>query len=222
MKRIATAAALAVGVSLAAMNGASAGPLTGELWLVTDAQAGDAGTVPSGAPDATFVPGPIDYESEVGGYTIGGFLNNTTFSNESANFISNGGTGASADDIFLRITGTIGLQAGDNSFVLGHDDGAVLNIAGFGNVVDAPGPTSLDETSFTVHNGGAAGNFNFVLTYAECCGAPSDLVFAVNDVTIGGGGAPEPSEWAMLLAGFFSIGGAARYMSRKGTMVLEG
>ena len=42
MKRIATAAALALGVSLVAINGASAAPLTGELWLVTDAQAQDA------------------------------------------------------------------------------------------------------------------------------------------------------------------------------------
>src|ERR1700750_1756262 len=128
MKRIATAAALALGVSLVAINGASAAPLTGELWLVTDAQAQDAGTVPSGPADATFNPGVINYQSDVTGYTIGAFLNNPTFSNESANFINAGGANDSADDIFLRITGTIGLLNGDNSFVLGHDDGAVLTI----------------------------------------------------------------------------------------------
>ncbi|HEV2652056.1 MAG TPA: hypothetical protein VGU69_12405 [Rhizomicrobium sp.] len=223
MKRIATAAALAVGLSVVTAGSANAGALLGELWLVSDAQAGDAGTVPGGSPDATFNPGAIDYESGIGGYTIGGFLNNPTFSNQSANFISNGGAGASADDIFLRITGTIGLQAGINSFILGHDDGAVLTIAGINGgapVLNAPGPTSLDESAFDVSNPGAAGNFNFVLTYAECCGPPSDLVFKINDVSVGGG-APEPAEWAMLLVGFLGIGSAARYASRRNIVSLQ-
>jgi hypothetical protein len=216
MQRIATVAALALGVSLATMGGASAGALTGELWIVTDAQAGDAGTVPSGTPDANFTPGNIDYESGVTDYTIAGFLNHPTFSNESAAFTTGGGGTQTADDLFLRITGTIGLQSGDNSFVLGHDDGAVLSITGFGTVLDAPGPTALSESPFDVINPGAAGNFDFVLTYAECCGPPADLVFKINDVTVGGGGGvPEPTEWAMLLVGFFGIGSAARYVSRK-------
>jgi hypothetical protein len=222
MKKMAMAAALSVGVCLATMGGASAGALTGELWLVTDAQAGDAGTVPAGTPDANFTPGNIDYESGVTDYTIAGFLNHPTFSNESVAFSTGGGGTQTADDLFLRITGTIGLQSGDNAFVLGHDDGAVLTITGFGTVLDAPGPTSLSESPFNVNNPGAAGNFNFVLTYAECCGPPADLVFKINDVTVGGGGGvPEPTEWAMLLVGLFGIGSAARYVSRKNYMIAQ-
>jgi hypothetical protein len=219
MKRIATVAALAVGLSVATMGSASAGALLGSLWI-NNPNTNDASIIPPGPADATFTPGNIDYESGVSGYTIGGFLNNPTFSNQSAAFVTNGGATASADNLFLLISGTIGLNAGNNSFVLGHDDGAVLNITGFGNVVDAPGPTSLSETAFNVLNPGAAGNFNFTLQYTECCGPPADLVFKINDVTVGGG-APEPAEWAMLLVGFFGIGSAARYVSRKGLLSVQ-
>jgi hypothetical protein len=114
------------------------------------------------------------------------------------------------DNIELVITGTIGLNSGNNSFVLGHDDGAVLSIPGFGSTCTAgatpipnavlcqPQPTAFTNTPFNVFNPGAANNFNFTLYYNECCDGPADLLFQVNNVTVGSN-TPEPT--SMLLLG---------------------
>ena len=49
-----------------------------------------------------------------------------------------------SDHIFLEISAQTFLNAGLNSFVVGHDDGVVLTFAPpIGNVVSAPGPTGL-------------------------------------------------------------------------------
>jgi hypothetical protein len=118
------------------------------------------------------------------------------------------------DNSHVTLTGTIGLLSGMNSFVVGHDDGVVLTIAGFGTVVNAPGPTSFSTSPFTVNNPGAAGNFAFTLDYNECCGGPADLEFAINNVVIGSG-VPEPGTWAMMLLGFAGLGFAFRQSRRK-------
>jgi hypothetical protein len=187
---------------LATPGVSNASALSGSIWI-NDPTSNDASIQPSGPADALFDPGAINYQTDVGGYTIGNFLNNPTFTSPSAAFTAAGGGAASTDNIFLLITGTVGLLAGNNSFVVGHDDGVVLSIDTFGVVVNQPGATALAVTPFNVFNPGAAGNFNFSLQYAECCGAPADLLFKINDVQVGG--VPEPSTWAMMLLGFAGI-----------------
>ncbi|MGH9416869.1 MAG: hypothetical protein ACRD01_09600 [Terriglobales bacterium] len=80
--------------------------------------------------------------------------------------------------------------------MVGHDDGVVLSIAGIGTVVNAPGPTGRVETPFNVPNSGTADEFNFTLDYAESCGGPADLIFAVNDQNLGA--VPEPATVALM------------------------
>ncbi|HWW97454.1 MAG TPA: PEP-CTERM sorting domain-containing protein [Edaphobacter sp.] len=146
----------------------------------------------------------IDFTSPPSAYTVAGFLNNPTFSNQVNGFNPNG----SANNIEVVITGSLFLNAGNNSFVVGHDDGAVLNIAGFGNVVNAPGPTAFSNSPFTV-NAASAGMYNFTLEYTECCSAPADLLFVVNNAPIGAS-TPEPSSFALLGTGLFAAAGLVR------------
>ena len=203
--RMALASATAL-LTLAAASAGHAGATAGSLWL-NDPTSNDASTVPSGPADATFTPGVINYDSNVGGYTVGGFLNNPAFSNESTAFVTAGAGAAPLDNTFIQITGTLGLKAGNNSFVLGHDDGVVLTIAGFGAVLNQPGPTGFTNTPFNVVNPGPAGNFAFTLNYTECCGPPAELLFTVNNVSPG---IPEPASWSLMLLGIGAIGGIMR------------
>jgi len=168
--------------------------------------AADLANQGAGLASATFSIGAlgIDFTSPPSAYTITGFLNNPTFSNQVNGFNPNG----SANNIELVITGSLFLNAGNNSFVVGHDDGAVLNIAGFGNVVNAPGPTGFSNSPFTV-NAASAGLYNFTLEYSECCSAPADLLFVVNNAPVGAN-TPEPSSFALFGTGLFAAAGIAR------------
>ncbi|HVC59133.1 MAG TPA: PEP-CTERM sorting domain-containing protein [Acetobacteraceae bacterium] len=140
---------------------------------------------------------PVSRRTTSPPYTIGAFLNNPVFLTGGSH------AGDSLANTVFQFTGTIGLNAGNNSFVVGHDDGVVLTIAGFGTVVNAPGSTGLSLTPFNVDNTGAAGNFAFTLDYAECCGPPAALVFSINNVVVG---APEPATMAILGTGLFGLG----------------
>src|ERR1700730_1884408 len=167
--------------------------------------AADPANQGAGLASASFTIGAlgIDFTSGPSPYTVVGFLNNPTFSNQVNGFNPNG----TADNLELVITGSLFLNAGNNSLVVGQDDGAVLNIAGFGNVVNAPGPTSFSNSPFTV-NAPSAGLYNFTLEYTECCGPPADLLFTVNSPHITS--APEPSNIALFGTGLFAAAGFAR------------
>jgi hypothetical protein len=167
--------------------------------------AADLANQGSGLASASFTIGAagIDFQSPPAAYTVASFLNNPTFSNQVHGFDPNG----IANNLELVITGSLFLNAGNNNLVVGHDDGAVLNIAGFGNVVNAPGPTSFSTSPFTV-NAATAGLYNFTLEYTECCGAPADLEFTVNNAPITS--TPEPSSFALFGTGLFAAAGIVR------------
>lgn len=84
----------------------------------------------------------------------------------------------------------------------------MLSIAGFGTVVDAPGPTAYSSSPFTV-NAATAGMYDFHLEYSECCGSPADLVFTVNDAPITAT-TPEPGSFLLLGSGLLGFAGIVR------------
>jgi len=171
--------------------------------------AGAAGNQGATLASANFTVGPsgIDFETNNSDSAIvSAWLNNPTFSNQANGFNPNG----TVDNSELVITGFITLNSGNNSFVVGHDDGVVLTIAGFGTVVNAPGPTSLDETPFNVNNPGAGGDFAFTLEYVECCGGPADLVLDINKSVITTSTVPEPNSLMLFGTGMLGFAGAVR------------
>ena len=156
-----------------------------------------------GTPSATTDVNAIDFDSGVGGYTVGGFLNSPV--------LPSGVASHSLNNTYMLFTGTTYLQAGANSFVVPHDDGLQLNIDGIGLVVDQPWPTSPVDTPFTV-NAATAGWYNFELSYGEVYGAPARLAFKVNGGPVGG--VPEPASWGLMLAGFLGLGAVLRTQKR--------
>jgi hypothetical protein len=204
----------------AALAGAAAASL---LFAATSASATIFGTIYEGDPtstDASVVPSSTlahaDFTATAINFntncsdctTVADFLNNPTFTNAQNGFDPNGLT----DNTFIELTGSAFLLSGDNSFVVGHDDGVVVWFPDLSSspVVSAPGPTGLDETPFNVNNPGAAGLYSFKLQYTECCGGPADLDFTVNGSAPNAGGAPEPASWALMIGGFGLAGASLR------------
>jgi hypothetical protein len=141
---------------------------------------------------------------------IGTFLNNPTFTNEANGFSPSTQT----NNAEIVLTGLISLNAGANSFVLAHDDGAVLFVYGLGLpgdfALDAPGPTGESFSPIAL-NAASAGDYAFRLEYEEVEGGPADLVFNINNTIITSGGAtPEPSSLALLGTGALTLAGALR------------
>jgi hypothetical protein len=194
-------------VSLALLHGGAAkarADFAGELWLNTGASANatlaQVGSL--GTPDATFSVPQFNFDSNVGGYTVGGFLNHPTFSNTSAAFAAAGGANANLNNTYFYFTGSAFLNAGSNTFVVGHDDGLQLNFDGIGLVVNQPGPTSFTNTPFNV-NAPSAGFYNFELSYGETAGPPAELLWTINGAppsTV-----PAPSSLALCGTALFSV-----------------
>jgi hypothetical protein len=161
---------------------------------------------PTTLPSADFVSPDINFNTSNSDATsLAAFLNNPTFTNQQNGFNPT----LSADNIFLQINGSTFLNAGANSFVVGHDDGVVLTFANplIGTVVNAPGPTGFTNTPFNV-NAPSAGIYAFTLNYTECCSGPANLVFNINGAPVGVpvAAVPEPDTYAMLLAGIGLLG----------------
>lgn len=154
-----------------------------------------------GAPTATTTVGAINFDSNVGGYTIGGYLNNPVLPAAVAS--------ASANNTYYLFTGSTFLNAGTNTFTIPHDDGLELSFdQGIGIVLSQPGPTAPVNTLFSFI-APSAGMYNFTMSYGECCGPPARLAFTLNGAPVGGA-VPEPATWAMMLLGFGGIGMAMR------------
>ncbi len=154
--------------------------------------------------DATVNVGAINFTdapvNDSNNFTVGAFLNNPAG-------LSPAVAGATLNNTYFLFTGSTYLNAGANSFVVPHDDGLQLDIAGIGRVIDQPGPTSEVDTPFTV-NAPTAGLYSFKLAYGETAGGPAVLRFTVNDAPVTG--TPEPATWAMMLGGFGLIGASLR------------
>lgn len=182
----------------------SAGNVLGELWQ-NISTANNASILPPGSPDAQFYTTAINYNSNVGGYTPSGFLNNPTFFNTSAGFDPN----ASFNNTFIRFTGSTYLNDGINSFSIPHDDGLTLDMGGV-TVLSQPGPTAPVSTPFDVQVS-TAGYYSFDLQYAECCGAPAVLGFQINGAPVGNTPVPEPATIALFTIGLLGLGISHRY-----------
>jgi len=194
-------------LNLVAVAAVSFAQINGTIWQNTpDAgNAGDPANRSSALPNATFTSTAINYNSNVTGYTPALFLNNPVFSNQHNGFNPN----ASFNNTEVELTGSVFLNSGNNSFVVGHDDGLTLSITGIGLVVNQPGPTGFTNTPFNVNNPGAAGLFSFTLDYAECCGAPAVLLWQINGSTVGS--VPEPSSMVL----FSTVLGGAAFLLRR-------
>jgi hypothetical protein len=184
---------------------AFANPISGIVYegVPDPGNAADTANMASTLANAQFSVGAINFNSNVTGYEVGQFLN-TSFTST-----ANGFDPTAQDNFEVVLTGQVYLTAGTNSFSVTHDDGVVISVAGFGNVVDTPGVTAPVTTSFNIVNGGAAGLYNFTVDYAECCGPPAVLEWGFSNgepITT----TPEPPSIALLggglLLGILALG----------------
>lgn len=145
-------------------------------------------------PQANFSSSAIDYQSPVGGYDVGGFLNNPVFTNEKNGFSPT----ANLDNTLIQLTGSVYLNAGVNTFTVGHDDGIEITVAGIGSVVNQPFGTSYVLTPFDI-DVATAGNYDVTMDYTECCGPPAYFVTQLNGQPITIVAAPDIASTLSLL-----------------------
>jgi hypothetical protein len=195
----AIAASVSCVAALLAMQPADA-VVVGTVYL-DDPDSNNASITPAATlPHADFTSSDINFNTSSSPSTsIADFLNNPTFTNLANGF----DPGHATDNSFVILAGETFLNAGANSFVVGHDDGVVLTMGGgLGTVVNAPGPTSVVNSPFTV-NAASAGLYSFTLQYTECCSGPANLVFQINGAPVGN--VPEPASLTLLFAGLAGL-----------------
>lgn len=171
------------------------------------------GTLPPGAPSATFLLGsPGDIFNMTGNplplpstYTINGFL---TSGGDVATYFTGGGlSGSDLDNTLFVFSGFVDLAPG--KYTVTHDDGVIVTVGGV-TYLNAPNPTSAKSATFKITTD--TGFVPFQIEYAEVYGPP-----AVLDVS--GGSArfnsvnpntPEPSSFVLLGSGLLAAAGMIR------------
>jgi hypothetical protein len=188
---------------------AQATPITGEIWEnFTASTLGDEGGSLANvatlqgirAADVTFsVAAPINFHSDVGGYSIGGFLG----SGGATVLTGAGEMGNSLDNTLFYFSGMVAMVNGQ-SYNIDHDDGVELAING-SDVINANAATN---TFFTWT--GASGNYNCELAYAEVEGPPGTL-----DTDLPFQGVPDSGNTMAMLGGALTVMGAVARRFRK-------
>jgi hypothetical protein len=204
----------AVALTSLAVVRIQANPITGEIWenfpsdvgLSVDGSLANATTLMGLRPaDVIFsVNDPINFNTDVGGYTVGGFLGSG-----GATIIGGADptpSGNTADNLLFYFSGTVSLVSGQ-TYHVGHDDGLQLLVGGT-MLVDQPGPTSYVDTPYTWT--GATGNYSFELAYAEVDGAPGILTIDLPLVTT-----PDSGSTLALLGGALTLMGTLARRFRK-------
>lgn len=190
----------AAAIAVAGLLPANASTINGTIYSVTAGVAASAAlaNAGNGTAIATFSApsNPVNFGS-TSGYTIGAF-------------VAHGGgtilTGNPADSMMntqFVSHGTVTVTHGQ-TFTIGHDDGATLEIAGI-TVIGVPGPTAFVVTTATYT--GPTGNEPYTLVYGECCGAPANLEVSLPFVSPP---LPEPASFAVLGTGLLGLGFAVR------------
>lgn len=177
--------------------------ILGSIWEgVSNANNATPANVPGTTPNVTFdVPGnSLNFDSRVGGYTIGGFL-----SSGGATITSGSGdAGNTVNNTMFNITGMVSVTTGQ-TFTVTHDDGLTF-IIGTDTVINHPSATAPTTTTETYT--GPSGTFDFQLVYGECCGAPA--VLQMSGLNLVSTPVPEPGSIALLSSVLLVLGFALR------------
>jgi len=195
--------------ALAAMSisAAQANVISGSIWAVPDATAGNAApaSIPAAPADITFsVNTPMDFSGD-------GVSRSTWLASSAAfNIVENtaGALAALMSDgvtgTLLEFTGLVTVHNGDH-FTVTHDDGLTLTIGGI-TVISEPGPTSpvLTDETYT----GPDGTFAFQLVYGECCSGPAVLQIDLPFTNV-----PEPASIAILGVALLGLGAVRRRLA---------
>jgi hypothetical protein len=178
----------------------------------------------------------IDFESETPGTVAQGTnIGGITFTTANGDGLQIGDFGSQGDGLSLAVfsdsdgnflQGALDLAASAISFEFGNDDPRFTNIGDLATLEVFFGASLIDTVTVSLnrddlmnqtisYSGGTFDNFTFA--YTDAAGAPftgggtaaTGLIEIVDNFQVGGA-VPEPSTWAMLLLGFFGIGGALR------------
>lgn len=210
MRLIALAAAASASLSIA--NAASLINVTGEVWngTATLNNLGDADTlIASDVADATWDVSAIDYAN---GDSANSISSNSSLSNflgvDAASL-----TGTNLPDLnntAFRFTGMINIDAGDNTWSVGSDDGFRLKIGG--NVIGSFNGTRGFRTS----SGSLSltpGLYTFELVFFERTGR-TGVEFKTNDLISEASAVPVPGA-ALLMGGVLAAGVARKRRAGK-------
>jgi len=183
---------------------AQASTISGRLWAVPDAIAGNAvpANVPVVAPNVTFdVDAPLNFTvpGTVQQFLLSGGAFNIVpqTAGDLTRLLSNG-----VISTLIEFTGFVTVTTGQQ-FTVTHDDGLTL-IIGATNLGFGPGPTAPIQSLATYN--GPSGTFPFQLVYGECCAGAAVLQIGLPlQATPNGSTVPEPATLALFGTGALGL-----------------